>query len=486
MIPGLLLGHAGLALVVSVGAFLPRPNRVLLLRVVGALGVILAAALAVAADRDETWRTTALDPPAAVLAGVTIACAWLLVTALDRGQGRWDVAALIGIGCTGVALTATNEWLVPGALFSFAAALAVAGTASSFEHRGEVWLQIFATGAMITGALVVDWQDTGSWGAPGEIDGWGFWLLAGGVVLRAGALPVFGVWRLCGDSAAAAAPLLVGTGFIILSGPGSRTQPWVAVGLLAFSAAAIGWALITKREGEVAGSWPVVVALAVAFAAPEAVYGAGIAAVLATSAAATGLAHRYAGDPARSLAVGFSPLTLGFAVLAAGAIVAFERATGATTDEESIPWTTASALFPVALAAGLTLASRLARGAGAVRSRAGVTALTTSALVVASLGFGLFPDDVGQLATDPLGPQRSVLVLHLVALAAAVAAGGWAFRRGYATQDLSRASYEPVGGSLAPRSLPGWLSGTLAAVLAFGIAGAVGWLTIEGLRVGFL
>ena len=151
-------------------------------------------------------------------------------------------------------------------------------------------------------------------------------------------------------------------------------------------------------------------------------------------------------------------MTIGFAVLAAGATVAFERATGALTETESIPWTVAAAAFPVALSAGLILASRLARGVGAARPRVGITALTTSALFLAAAGFGLFPDDLGQLASDPLGPERSVLILHLVALVAAVGAGFLTFRKGYATQHLPKTSYEPVKEHSVIPTLPAWLT----------------------------
>jgi hypothetical protein len=90
------------------------------------------------------------------------------------------------------------------------------------------------------------------------------------------------------------------------------------------------------------------------------------------------------------------------------------------------------------------------------------------------------------LPGSPLGPQRSALILQLAALGAAIAAGVLTFRTGYATRHLSRASYEPVREHVAIRTLPAWLSAALATVLAFGVAGTVGWLTIEGLRVGFL
>jgi hypothetical protein len=311
-------------------------------------------------------------------------------------------------------------------------------------------------------------------------------LLVAGIVVRAGAIPVLGMWRLCGCSAAAGAPLLVGSAFIVLGGPGSRTEPWLTVGLLAASVLVIVWSLVTYREGDAAGSWPVLVALAVSFSSPGAAFGAGIAAVLAVSAAGTGLHDRYAGDPARSMVIGFAPLTIGFAVIAAGATMAFEEATGATTDAESIPWTAAAALFPVALSAGLILASRLARGAGAARSRTGTIAVTTSILFLAAAGFGLFPDDLGRLASDPLGPDRSVLILNLVALVAAIGAGSLTFRKGYAARHLPRTSYEPVKEHAEMRTLPGWASALVALVLAFAVVGAVGWLTIEGLRVGFL
>ena len=486
MNPVLLLGHAGLSLVLIIGGLIPRSNRVMLVKVVAGLGVVLGAALAVASGSTETWRTTLLDTEHAVLAGVTIACAWLLVAALDRDQGRWDVGALIGVGCTGIAMMGTTRWLVPGLLFSFIASLAVAAAVSSFHHRGEVWVQIFATAAMVVGAIFIDWQDGEFWAAPDGISGWSFWLLVAGIVVRAGAIPAFGMWRLCGCSAAAGAPLLVGSSFILLAGPGSRVEPWLAVGFLVASVVVVVWALVSKREGDVAGSWPVLLTLAVAFASPGAVFGAGIVAVLAVSAAGTGLHDRYAGDPARALVVGLAPLTIGFAVLAAGATVAFERATGALTETESIPWTVAAAAFPVALSAGLILASRLARGLGAARSRAGVSAITTSVLFLAAVGFGLFPDDLGQLASDPLGPERSVLILHLVALAGAVGAGLLTFRKGYATQHLPRTSYEPVKEHSVIPTLPAGLTAVLALIFAFAVAAAVGWLTFEGLRVGFL
>ena len=248
MNPVLLLGHAGLSLVLIIGGLIPRSNRVMLVKVVAGLGVVLGAALAVASGSTESWRTTLLDTEHAVLAGVTIACAWLLVAALDRDQGRWDVGALIGVGCTGIAMMGTTRWLVPGLLFSFIASLAVAAAVSSFQHRGEVWLQIFATAAMIVGAIFVDWQDGEFWGAPDGISGWSFWLLVAGIVVRAGAIPAFGMWRLCGCSAAAGAPLLVGSSFILLAGPGSRVEPWLTVGLLAASVVVVVWALILNAR----------------------------------------------------------------------------------------------------------------------------------------------------------------------------------------------------------------------------------------------
>jgi hypothetical protein len=486
VIPALLLGHAGLSLVLIIGGLIPRANRVMLIRVCAGLGIVLGAALAVSSGRAEVWRTTVLDTEHAVLAGLTIACAWLLVGALDRNQGRWDVAALIGVGCTGIAMMGTSRWLVPGLLFSFIASLAVAAAVSSFHHRGEVWLQIFATAAAIVGAIVIDWQDTEVWAAPDGIRGWSFWLLLAGVAVRAGAIPALGMWRLCGCSAAAGAPLLVGSSFIILAGPGARVEPWLAVGFLGLSVLVVVVALVLKREGDVAGSWPVLLTLAVVFASPGAVFGAGIAAVLAVSAAGLGLHDRYAGDPARALVVGLAPLTIGFAVLAAGATVAFERATEALTDAESVPWTVAAAAFPVALAAGLILASRLARGAGAARSRAGVTAITTLVLFLAAAVFWLFPDDLGQLASDPLGPERSVLILHLVALVGGVGAGFLTYKKGYATKHLPRTSYEAVKEHSVIPTLPARLTAALALIFAFAVAGAVGWLTIEGLQVGFL
>ena len=128
----------------------------------------------------------------------------------------------------------------------------------------------------------------------------------------------------------------------------------------------------------------------------------------------------------------------------------------------------------------------MARGAGAARQRAGATAVATLALFLTAVAFALWPESLAQLPNSSLGTEDGILIVQVVALAAGVGAGALTFRKAYATAHLSPASYEPVRERAAVSTLPGWLSVSLASVLAFGVAATVAWLTVEGLRVGFL
>ncbi|HYO61234.1 MAG TPA: hypothetical protein VEU29_04995, partial [Actinomycetota bacterium] len=142
-------------------------------------------------------------------------------------------------------------------------------------------------------------------------------------------------------------------------------------------------------------------------------------------------------------------------------------------------WTLLAALVPVALALGVVLGGRAARAdVGDFEPEA---VLATWLLLAAAIGIGILPHVAG--AAGPLGDSGGVLALQLVALAAGAAAGVVARRPGIG---IEPAYVEVIPAALEPApDLPRatvWATLAVAGVTAV----AAAWLTVAGLRVGFL
>jgi hypothetical protein len=480
----LYLGHAAIGLALLATRPLKRELRSAAVLAGSGAGVLLAAGLYLAGDSNAAWRTTELEASTAALIATAIACAWILLGSLDRGSGRGDAGCLIGVACSGLVLFATNEWVVPGALYWVASSLAVVVmTRGKSAVPARVAVLVSDVAAIV--ALASHSLDLQTWRMPVAIEGWPYWVLVGALVVRAGVLPQLGVWAsLPSRMGACGLPLLVAGGFALLLGPVSGSQVSAALALLVVALASCFWALMGKDLLlATVAAWPVSLTLGVGFISPDAATRAGIAAVLAVTAVVLWPHCLGRAEAERGLLLAFVPATAGFGVIVAGALEAFERSTESTTVIESAPWAAAAALLPAALAGGVALGARLGRRLEPATPER--LPLAASWIVVGlSVLMGVAPEGFLELESGAGSTSRTTW-LHLVALGAGVGAAFlFAGRSGRVIP--RRAEGRLRTGAILARPSFGvplvWLTVALGVVA---VGGAL-WLTYEGLKVGFL
>lgn len=492
----LLLGHAVLSALVLVARVLEPEVRDKAVRAVCAVGAGLGIALFLTRRSSEVWRTTLIEPDSAALAGIAVAVAWVIAAVLLDEDDRWRAASLVGIAGSGLAVFAATQWVVPALLFWSVTSLAVAGLVAGLERRSEVWIAFVLSDLCFAAGIVGYVLDDGSWRLPSPAPGRAFWFLLAAVILRAGVIPRFGMWRALGTPAAAALPLLAGGALVLTAGPAGRAEPWAAVALLAVAIAQAAWGSVRKvlAPGDFAG-WPTAVALALIYVAPGVAALVGAAALLAVGALALWPISSGRAQPERGLVLTLAPLTAGFGAVVFAATRAFEASTAIDISLDSVPWIAVSALIPLVMAAGALLGARVGREQ--VAPAPDIWPVVATWLIVAgTVVLGLVPGSL-ELPDDVVGTQRSFLILLLVALVAGGAAGWlWNLRHpdhrrspapepvalavGARTGREARALRGP-GATLVERMLV-----LVALVLGVATLGAVGWLTYEGLSQGFL
>ena len=474
----LCLGHAvlgALLLPLSRADAATRRRGIELVAAAGAgLGVALIGA---GAAGGRAWRSVAFEPDTAVPAGFAIACSWVVVGAVGARRGRVEEAALAGAASAGLALAATGGFVVPALVFWLCSSLAVAALAGVGGAR-RVWAALAASDAAVCAASIAYVVSEDTWAVGTSSGGVAFWLFAVAATAR-GAIYLAGPGSAAGTRASAVAPLMAG-GAVTLAVRAGRPEPGVALAVLAIAGAALGWALWKDRlSARLVAAWPAGLALAICFVAPG---HAPLAGAVAALAAGAGALMPHTGDRAgfeRGLGVAAVPLTAGFGVVAAGATVSFERATGAATSLTSAPWTAVTALLPAALAGGVVLAARTARADA--REMVPEAVLATWALLAASVVVGLAPGILGGSDTG-LGASGGVALLQGAALAGAIGAVVAARRWGVVLDaPAERAWARPLEEAAFPRPVM-WAS----AITGVATAGAAGWLTVWGLSVGFL
>ena len=483
MIAFLYLGHAAIGLALLAARPLKRELRSAALLAGCGAGALLAVGLYLAGNSNAAWRTTELEAPTAALIAVAIACAWILLGALDRGSGRTDAACLIGVACSGLVLFATNEWVVPATLYWVASSLSVV-VVTRGKRAAPARVAVLVSDVAVIGALASHSLAQQSWRMPAAIEGWPYWVLVGALVVRAGVFPQLGVWAaLPSRMGACGLPLLVAGGFALLLGPAGGSQVAAGLALLVVAGATCFWALVGKDLLlATVAAWPVSLTLGVGFISPDAVARAGIAAVLATTAVALWPHCVGRAEAERGLVLAFVPATAGFGVIVAGALEAFERATEAATVIESAPWAAAAALLPAALAAGVALGARLGRRLEPATP--GRLPLAASWIVVGlSVLMGVVPE--GFLDLDSAGSSSRTTWLYLVALGAGLGAAFlFAGRSGHEIPRRAEGNLRTgvIVGKASFATPLVWLS------VALGVAALGGalWLTFEGLKVGFL
>ena len=478
MLALLSLVHAALAVVLLAGSGLATRERSGLVRLVSAAGAAAALGLFLARGSDLGWGAQRMDAQGGALVAVSIFCAWLLVAAIDRGAGRWDVGALVGAGSAALVLLASGRWVAPALLFwgIVSACALVAGWTSS--GRSFAWLAVGVSDVCVVGALVGHSLNTESWRMPDELPVWATAVVTVGIVLRVGVLPRVGIWSLAAGIETALLPLVIGSGFALVPTASSGDDVAVALPLLLLGLGAVGWSVGSGRlRSSVIAPWIASVLLAVVWIEPRSLGRAAATVAVAVSAVALWPWTSGRGQAERALLLGAVPATIGFGAILAGAVASFERVTTAASVAGSAPWFAFAALLPVALAAGVTLAASTARRTEPERFEP-TAVLAMWVLAIAGLVLGLSPTP--ELGFASVGARSTALYL------VAAAAGLLAARIGPRQIALMTPAPVPEAGTF---SLPGmagvWLS-RFALLLALLTLAATLWFTYAGLKVGFL
>jgi hypothetical protein len=468
----LLLGHAGLGVLLLAHAFSAPRLQTLTIRAAAVAGVILSVSLGLAGRGDAAWRGFDLGPERTLIAAVAIACAWVIVGAGAAMSPRTERAALIGTAGSALALWASGQWLVPSLLY--AVVVATASVVLMLKERRRVygWLGIALALGGTVAAFTVWWLDAQTWDLPFALSGWERWLLAGSVVLFAGA-PLLGAWANGAQRGSEAVPIVAGLGFLLLVRPAVGEQPWVGASLLVLGFLAYLWSSWSERKIGAAAGWPFVVGLAFILIAPQVAPAIAVATLLLQST----LVLMPSARPALPLfMLPHLPLTAGFAAALVVGETAFRRAVDTEDVVDAIPWSVVVVILPLLAAAALLLCRRLIlRGAGGPRLRD--AQIGVGVLAAASVGFALFPE--ASFIGDGLPLEEVVLF----GLAGAVAIGAvLVARRGTTSQPTPE---EPL---LEPEPGPRFVRPTavVAALLSVGSVGCAAYLLVEGLKLGFL
>ena len=431
-------------------------------------GVALGVALVVAGEAAAGgWRTAGFEAVAATPAGLAAAAAWIVTGALAQRGPRVDRAALTGVAASGLVLAATGRWAVPMLIFWLcsSAALAAAG-------RRWTWTVLAVSDAAFCAAVVLHVWNEDSWGF--DVEGPALAALVAAAVVRGGA-HVVAPWPALTTGAGAAAPLMAG-GAVALAARAGTAEPWLAAALLAAALATAALGLVRNSIGPaLVSTWVTTLALASCFVSPRHAPLVGAAAVLAVTAAALWPFTAGRGGVARALLVAMVPLTAGFGMVAAGGD-AFARA---AAEDGSLAWTAVAALLPVTVGAGVLLGGRAARAD--VVELVPEAVLATWLVLAAAAGIGVLPHVVG--GEGALGDSGGAISLQLVALGAGAVAGVAARRPGVGVEPPYR---EVTRADLTPPREPPRAAVSAAAALAAAAVSAAAWLTVAGLRVGFL
>lgn len=468
--PAVALATAGAGLVALFGRVFPAGDRAWA-RLAAWVGLACVAPLAFATG---SWRTVAASRPEVVAVAAGAAAAWISVI-VRPATPAWRTAALAGVGASAAVLSALGEWSVPAVLFLACAVLACAADMLLGGARAAALgaaLGGVAAGVGLAAAGGSDWALTRGAG------GYGLWSAIAGVILLAGAAHLVLARR-----PASLAPLLPLVMLALLTAARlmDRPYPWVGAGILLLGSGAAVLLAVSRREAVAA--WAGSVALGAVLVVPEAVVAATLALLLALVALVVPEGRSSYGPLLGAGITFFLPLTAGFVVMAAVARTSFETAVAAPDVASSAPWAAAGAALLGVLGVGLWLAAVTASAAVAtadVRRAAAPGAIALLSLLVAAA-----PRSVAGLDRSPLGAEGGVLLLHVLALGAGIGAAWFVFSREDATIEMVDESVveSDAGGGVPPE--PRSLLVLALLVLGLGAAATI-WLTINGLRAGFL
>jgi hypothetical protein len=451
---------------------------------VGAAGSVVGLIVFAVRNGDAVWRTTRAEPAAVAVVGIAIACSFTLLWAVHRADG-WLQTATGGVAGSALLLAACSQWTAPLLLFWLTSTVALGVMTHMDERRSSIWAALFASDAFWVAAVLLEALETESWRFGLSPDETTRWLVLAAIVLRGGAALRVGVWGAASRVSAAAVPLMVAGAFVILARaePGANSQ--IAVGLLLVAVGTCAWAAL-KRPGDVSsvGAWVSSLMLSACFVVPELTTRAGIAVVIAASTAALWEWTTSGARVWRAAILGLAPMTVGFGVIVAAAITAFDRAAGAQEVIDAAPWTAIGAMLLLAVGLGIVVAVRIARLAEPA-VHVGWETLAMWGLFAASVLLGLLPVAEIGLPGGVTGPALRPFLLHGAALASAVLVGWIVYRRNENVV-TRHAGGTVTSGAFRPRPAPAAVLTALSLVLLAASVGATAWLTVQGLLVGFL
>lgn len=434
----LVLGHGVVGLLLLLVAPLGRRARRIGVPALALLGTALASVLASGRSWGWSWRGLELSPGPVLVVALASGAAWVLVAVL---QARPGAAALAGVGTAALGMAALTEWLVPFLLFWLLGSLAVAGMALGAPRGPSAWVGVAVADLVLVLALLLQWTTEEEWALPSSAAPEVAWLIrlaALARVLSASLIPA----REPGGEEAAAVPLLAGGSFLLLMKLAPGPEPWTSGLFLALGSGL----LLRRRSGGgvpvAAGAGAVLLGLGVA-GAPGGLVAAGAAAALTLASAAL----PRAGPWMKGLLIAMVPPGAGFvAVLAAGGAVVAARG-------ESPAWALCALLLPVSLGAAALAVVRSIRTPEPAHPDPVVTAAGALFLFVAVLTAlvpGTFPGLDRAAQPDP---TRYALLAGIAAAAAALAAlPAWRKRPAVVVAELASSPEEVTLEEPAPAS----------------------------------
>jgi hypothetical protein len=476
--------HSSLALLLAGGMFLPKGWRRPVLIVAAALGCAGGLAVALEVGSESVWRSTTLEQPSGAVAGSAVACAWLLAGVLGNRRTLGS-AALVGLASSGLLLASLNDWIVPALIFWLASSVAVMLLLASDGIRVGALFAVALSDLALVGALSLHALDDRTWTLPTSLDGLGLWLALGALVVRTGAIPALGVWESLGTRSAPALPLLVGGPLALLGPLLAGAEPWAAVGAVVGALACCVLALTDPDlRISVVGAWPVWLSLGLLLAAPATLRVSSVAALLAVTATALWPSTEGLGRGPRGFLLGSLPATPGFLALVAGAVLAFERTTEASTPGVSAPWGALAALLLLVVAASVALGARIA-GQTEPGQTDPLAGWSLRALFLIGLVLGLAPPSFWGLPEHIPGQRAPWLIGAALALALVAALA--AHRRSpSAAPAPERLEAHPGVIVYASEGEDVAVMVGVAALIGLGSLAAVVYLAVEGLSYGFL
>jgi hypothetical protein len=233
--------------------------------------------------------------------------------------------------------------------------------------------------------------------------------------------------------------------------------------------------IVRRTPRSAAPSLPLLVLLGAALIAPGAASAAALGAVLIASTSAAG---RFEGDPFKGVLVALAPLT----IAAAAVSFALERALVNASSAETDPAGWGLAAGSLLLGLGGCMWAGVATGRSSVAEAPDQIKQSVTAVAVGLISLAAAEPLTGVL---PLGSGGGAVALILVAAAAGVAATVAFAHREPATIPAAPASLGGVKAAVQPEPAPRW-SWAGALVVGVGSSIAVAFVTVQGLKVGFL